>query len=156
MAKVLEQLVRMNGVDIYTTYGAFLVEDKRGGMDNITALLTPSKLKNETTVNIREEDGEKNASRLTSKNEARDVELNFAIVQRGKAEWMKKYIAFVEFLKKGKDGWLNVELPQLNLVLRMRYLTSSKFTPLSCLWVGGVQTHAAKFKVKFREPKPII
>lgn len=57
----------------------FLVEDKRGGMDNLTAILTPSKTKTDTAVNIREEDGEKYSSVLTPRNEARDVTLHFAL-----------------------------------------------------------------------------
>ena len=64
------------------------------------------------------------------------------------------HIAFINFLKKGKDGWLDIAFPQLNLTLRVRYTDSPKFTPLTYLWQEGV--HAGKFKVKFREPVPII
>ena len=42
MEKILGGLVLVNGTDIWSTYGVFLVEDKRGGMDNLTAILTPS------------------------------------------------------------------------------------------------------------------
>ncbi len=154
MANVLESLVKINDVDIYKQYSAFLVEDKRGGMENLMALLTPSKLKSETSVDIREEHGEKNSQVLTPRNEARDVELNFAITKQGKAEWLKTYITFIEFLKEGKNGWLDFELPQLDLHLHMRYQSSTKFTPLTYLWREGM--HAGKFKVKFREPRPII
>ena len=34
MEKILGGLVLVNGTDIWSTYGVFLVEDKRGGMDN--------------------------------------------------------------------------------------------------------------------------
>lgn len=77
MEKILGGLVLVNGTDIWSTYGVFLVEDKRGGMDNLTAILTPSKTKTDTAVNIREEDGEKYSSVLTPRNEARDVTLHF-------------------------------------------------------------------------------
>ena len=70
MEKILGGLVLVNGTDIWSTYGVFLVEDKRGGMDNLTAILTPSKTKTDTAVNIREEDGEKYSSVLTPRNEA--------------------------------------------------------------------------------------
>ena len=55
MDKILSGLVLVNGTDIWTEYGVFLAEEKRGGMDNLTAILTPSKAKKDTAVNIREE-----------------------------------------------------------------------------------------------------
>ena len=42
MAGILSGLVLVNGTDIWTEYGVFLVEDRRGGMENLTAILTPS------------------------------------------------------------------------------------------------------------------
>lgn len=59
MDNILTGLVLINGTDIWKEYGAFLAEEQRGGMDNLTAILTPSKLKSETAVDIREENGEK-------------------------------------------------------------------------------------------------
>ena len=44
-ADILGGLVLVNGTDIWTEYGVFLVEDRRGGMENLTAILTPSKAK---------------------------------------------------------------------------------------------------------------
>ncbi len=43
MGNILGGLVLVNGTDIWTEYGVFLVEDRRGGMENLTAILTPSK-----------------------------------------------------------------------------------------------------------------
>ncbi len=154
MDKILGGLVLVNGTDIWTIYGAFLVEDKRGGMDNLTAILTPSKAKADTAVDIREEDGEKYSAVLTPRNEARDVTLHFALYNKTQAGWLKKYFEFINFLKQGKDGWLDISFPQLDLTLHVKYADSPKFKPLTYLWKEGV--HAGKFKVKFREPKPII
>lgn len=154
MDRILGGLVLINDIDIWTEYGVFLVEDKRGGMDNLTAILTPSKAKADTAVDIREEDGEKYPTVLTPKNEARDVTLHFALYNRTQAGWLKKYFAFINFLKKGKDGWLDISFVQLGLTLRVKYSDAPKFKPLTYLWKEGV--HASKFKVKFREPKPII
>lgn len=154
MDKILGGLVLVNGADIWTIYGAFLVEDKRGGMDNLTAILTPSKAKADTAVDIREEDGEKYSAVLTPRNEARDVTLHFALYNKTQAGWLKKYFEFINFLKQGKDGWLDISFPQLDLTLHVKYADSPKFKPLTYLWKEGV--HAGKFKVKFREPKPII
>ena len=125
MEKILGGLVLVNGTDIWSTYGVFLVEDKRGGMDNLTAILTPSKTKTDTAVNIKTQAG-----------------------------WLKKYFEFINFLKKGRDGWLEISFPQLALTLRVKYTDCSKFQPLTYLWKEGA--HAGKFKVKFREPVPII
>ena len=101
MGNILSGLVLVNGTDIWTEYGVFLVEDRRGGMENLTAILTPSKAKKDTAVDIREEHGEKYSPVLTPRN-----------------------------------------------------ADCTKFTPLTYLWTEGV--HAGKFRVKFREPKPII
>ena len=154
MDKILGGLVLVNGTDIWTIYGAFLVEDKRGGMDNLTAILTPSKAKADTAVDIREEDGEKYSAVLTPRNEARDVTLHFALYNKTQAGWLKKYFEFSNFRKQGKDGWLAISFPQTGLTLHVKYADSPKFKPLTYLWKEGV--HAGKFKVKFREPKPII
>lgn len=40
MGNILSGLVLVNGTDIWTEYGVFLVEDRRGGMENLTAILT--------------------------------------------------------------------------------------------------------------------
>ena len=124
MADILGGLVLVNGTDIWTEYGVFLVEDRRGGMENLSAILTPSKTKKETAVDIREEDGEKYSAVLTPRNEARDVTLHFALYNKTKAGWLKKYFAFINFLKKGKDGWLDIAIHQLDLRLRVRYTDS--------------------------------
>ena len=154
MDKILSGLVLMNGTDIWTEYGVFLTEEKRGGMNNLKAILKPSKAKKDTAVNIREEQGEKYSSTLTPRNEPRDVTLTFALYNRTQAGWMKKYFAFINFLKQGDMGWIDVTFPQLDLTLHVKYSDSSDFTPLTYLWKEGV--HAGRFKVKFREPVPII
>lgn len=154
MEKILSGLVLVNGTDIWTAFGAFLVENKRGGMDNITSIMTPSATKEDVAVDIREEAGEKYSSTLTVRNKARDVELHFAIYAKTQAAWMENYFAFINFLKQGNGGWLDMSFPQLNVTLRVKYTQCSKFTPLTYLWTEGV--HAAKFKVKFREPVPVV
>lgn len=154
MDKILGGLVKINDVDIWTAYGVFLVEEKRGGMENLTAILSPSKTKKEVAVNIREADGEKYSDTLTPRNEARDVELHFALYAKTRAAWMQNYFGFINFLKQGTNGWLNIKFTQLSLTLRVKYSDSGKFRPLTYLWKEGV--HASRFKVKFREPEPII
>lgn len=82
------------------------------------------------------------------------MELTFALYNKSKSGWMQKYLAFVNFLKQGKNGWLEISLPQLSLTLHVRYEDSTKFKPFTYLWKEGV--HASRFKVKFREPNPVI
>ncbi len=154
MDKILGGLVVINGTDIWEEYGAFLTEEKSGGMDNLTAILTPSKAKEDTEVNIREEQGEKYSAVLVPRNEPRDVTLSFALTNATQVGWMNSYFAFINFLKQGKDGWLDIKLTQLGLTMHVKYKESTKFTPLTYLWKEGV--HAGRFKVKFREPVPII
>lgn len=151
-SEALRNLVVINGIDIWTEYGAFLTEEKKGGRDNITAIMSPSKVKSHVAVNIREENGSKYSSRLDVRNEERDVTLHFALFATTRTEWLSRYKAFMSFLKQGMDGWLDVRFPELDLTMRMFYVESSSYKPLTYLWKEGVQ--ASRFKVKFREPVP--
>lgn len=148
----LKNLVIINGKDIWTTFGAFLVEEKRGGRENLTAIMTPSKAKSHVAVNIREENGSQYSAVLDVKSEERDVTLHFALVADSRNEWLRKYREFIAFLKAGNNGWLSMRFSELDLTLRMFYVESSSYKPLSYLWKEGV--HASRFKVKFKEPEP--
>lgn len=150
--EALKGLVIINGKDIWTTFGAFLVEEKRGGRENLTAIMTPSKAKSHVAVNIREENGSQYSTALDVKSEERDVTLHFALVADSRSEWLRKYREFISFLKTGNNGWLSVRFPELDLTLRIFYVESSSYKPLSYLWKEGV--HASRFKVKFKEPEP--
>ena len=150
--EALKNLVIINGKDIWTEFGAFLTEEKKGGRENLTAIMTPSKVKSHVGVNIREENGSKYSTRLDVKNEERDVTLHFALFAGSKEEWLLRYRNFITFLKQGQDGWLSVNLPELDLTMRMFYVNCPGYKPLTYLWKEGVQ--ASRFKVTFREPKP--
>jgi len=148
----LKDLVIINGKDIWTEFGAFLTEEKKGGRENLTAIMTPSKVKGHVAVNIREENGSKYSSRLDVKNEERDVTLHFALFAESRSEWLMKYMEFISFLKEGENGWLNIRFPELGLTMRLFYVDCPGYKPLTYLWKEGV--HASRFKVKFREPVP--
>lgn len=154
METIIGGLFLVNGTDVWTEYGVFLTEEKRGGRDNLKAILSASKTKQHTAVDIRERNGEKYSEELTVANEARDVTLTFALYAPTKEEWLKNYMNFIAFLKSGNKGWLSLYFPQLEITMRVHYLECSGFTPLTYLWRAGVQ--AGRFKVKFREPEPII
>lgn len=154
MAHVLKGLVYINGVDIWQRYGVFLTEEKKGGRENLTAILTPSKVKEHVGVNIRELDGKKYSQHLTVTNQERDVTLHFAQYAQTRDAWLQNYMDFVQFLKTGDNGWLSVRFTELDLTLRMFYVDSSAYRALTYLWKEGVQ--ASRYKVRFREPAPII
>ena len=149
---ILSGLVTINGTDIWDAYGVFLTEERKGGMENLKAIMAPSKVKAHTGVDIREEDGKRYSTNLTVTSEERDVTLHFAQYASTKSVWMQKYAAFIQFLKTGNNGWLNVHFSELNLTLKMFYVECSDYKPLTYLWQEGVQ--ASRYKVKFREPDP--
>lgn len=151
-SEALKNLVIINGKDIWTEFGVFLTEEKKGGRENLTSIMTPSKVKTHVAVNIREENGSKYSSVLDVKNEERDVTLHFALFAESRSEWLQKYRDFITFLKEGENGWLSMRLPELSLTMRLFYVDCPGYKPLTYLWKEGV--HASRFKVKFREPVP--
>lgn len=156
MGNILSGLVLVNNTDIWVKYGAYLTEKKKGGRDNMKAILRASKVKEHIAVNIREENGRKYPTALTVVNEEREVSLYFALVADSTTEWWQKYREFIQFLKQGSNGWLDVKFPTLGITLRMFYLDCSDVEPLSDLWNEGKTKKASRFKVKFKEPNPIL
>lgn len=144
----------VNGTDIWDEYGVFLTEEKKGGRDNLNALLSASKTKGHVGVDLREENGKKYSQSLTVRNEERDLTLSFAQYAGSRSEWLSRYRAFIGFLKQGENGWLTLSFPTLGLELRVFYLSSSGFRGLTHLWSEGVQ--AGRYKVTFREPTPVL
>lgn len=154
MNGILGGQVIINGVDIWEEYGVFLTEDKRGDLTNLSSILTPSKPKAHTGVDIRERSGKSYSTRLDVANEERSVTLYFAQYATTKSTWLRKYADFIAFLKEGQDGWLQIEFPGLSLSMRVFCSSFSGYKPLTYLWREGVQ--ASKYKVTFTEPNPII
>ena len=74
---ILKGLLLINGTDVFTAYGAYLVEEKKGDNKNYSALLKPPAAKSHTAVSFRERDGEKLPDSLLPAWEARDVTLQF-------------------------------------------------------------------------------
>jgi len=148
--EVLKGLLYINGKDVFLTYGAYLAEEKDGDFTNYSALMKPYTMKGYTAVSFRENDGEELPEVLTPAFEPRDITLSFAIMATNKKDFMEKYAAFQLLLK---SGWLNLSLPELEKTFRVYYQSCSEWTSLTPLDSGMV---AAKFKIKFREPKPTI
>lgn len=154
MTKTLEGQVLVNGIDIWKEYGVFLTEEKKGGRENLNAILTPSKAKEHVGVDIREHNGKKYSQVLSPANVERDITLHFALYAATREVWLQKYMAFIRFLKAGDKGWLTVKFRELNLSIKVFFLDCSSYRSLTYLWKEGVQ--ASSFKVKFREPNPIL
>ncbi len=145
----------INDIDIYTTYGAFLAEERRGGRNNLNEILKASKVKEQTGVDIHENRGTEYPEVLNVQNLQRDFTLTFAITAATRALWIEKYMLFIQFLKSGQAGWLTMNFQTLGpLTIRCFYLNSTDMSTLSYIWLEGQQ--AALFKVTFREPKPTI
>lgn len=144
----------VNGIDIWKEYGVFLTEEKKGGRENLNAILTPSKAKEHVGVDIREHNGKKYSQVLSPANVERDITLHFALYAATREVWLQKYMAFIRFLKTGDKGWLTVKFRELNLSVKVFFLDCSSYRSLTYLWKEGVQ--ASSFKVKFREPNPIL
>ena len=151
---ILNGLVLINGTDIWQRYGVFLAEERKGGRENLTAIMTASKVKDHVGVDIREQNGKRYSQSLVVRNQERDVTLHFAQYASTKSDWLQNYMDFIQFLKTGNNGWLNIEFTELSLMLRVFYVESTAYRPLTYLWKEGVQ--ASRYKVKFREPNPII
>lgn len=146
-------LVKVNGKDLWTTYGVFLRESRKGGRENLNALLSAAKMKENVAVDIREQDGESYSAQLTQKRCGRDVTLQFAIYATTAAAFVSQYRNFLNFLRTGNNGWLSFVFPTLNLTLNMFVKEfPGNFTAISDLWNSGEQCGA--FKVTFREPVP--
>lgn len=145
-------LVKVNSIDLWTTYGVFLRESRKGGRENLNALLSAAKMKENVAVDIREQDGESYSSQLTQKRCGRDVTLQFAIYATTAAGFVRQYSNFLNFLRTGNNGWLKFVFPTLDNLTMDMFVKEfpSNFTAISDLWNSGEQCGA--FKVTFREP----
>ena len=148
----LTGLLTINGKDVWTEFGAFLAEEKRGGRENLTAILAPAKAKGHVGVDFRERNGTGYSGKLETRSEERDVTLQFALHAGTRREWLDRYRAFIAFLKRGEDGWLLMRFPGLGLTMRVFYVECTSYKPLTSLWEEGAQ--AGRFKVRFKEPEP--
>ncbi len=147
---ILNGLLMINDIDPWVEYGAFLVEDKPGDMKNYSELLKPSAVKSQKEVSLREHDGVKVPDEIVQTWEARDVTLQFCIFAADRKEFHERYSGFVNMLRTGEKGWLDIYLPELSRHFRMYYKECSEYKQLTD-FEGEV---AGRFSVKLREPNP--
>ncbi len=151
MKDIMEGLLYINGRDVWTDFGAWLTEDKERETKNYSALQKPPATKSHVAVSFREQDGEKLPKKLMQKWEPRDITLKFAISASDKASFLARRDSFIKFLKDGADGWLDMEVPELGRPYHTYYKDCSDYEHLEDIGDGLV---AARFTVKFHEPKP--
>ncbi len=149
---IMSGLLLINGRDAWEDFGAWLTEDKEGDTRNYSALQRIPGTKKPAAVSFEEEDGENLPAKLARSWEPRDITLRFAIAADNAAQFRARREAFVSYLKEGEDGWLELEVPELGKTYRVYYDDCSDYEHLVDL-NGGV---AARFSVRFREPKPVV
>lgn len=141
----------INGVDIYERYGAFLAfVSGDDPLANYTALLAPPEVKEQRKVDYAEVDGARLPTTLTQRWKEREIPLQFCIVAKDRAQFETLYYGFLNFLKDGDRGWLNISIKQLSRTWRV-YLR--RITPYKQLtdFDGEV---LATFTAVFEEPNP--
>lgn len=138
--------LKMNNVDVWAQYRAFLCELSVTDHTNMNELQKSPKMKPYTAVSFREFDGEELPDVLPSpRYEAIDRTLQFCIIGTSQADRKTKYNAFVTALKA---GWLTLEVKDVR-IYKVYYQEQSGIT-----WYNDSSVLACIFKVKFREPKP--
>lgn len=146
--KVEEGYLIINGTDM-ATYGCMLYEENATDHTNYDSLMKPPKMKEYTSVNYRELDGEELPETLMPRYEARDITLKMAIVADTRTQWYANHKAVLALLK---SGWLTLSVPEISMSFKVylkEYTKHSQFTPLR-----STGQQVAGFTVVFREPKP--
>ncbi len=147
---ILEGLLYINNVDIYQKYGAFLAEKTNGGHENYDTLFAPAAIKEQVSIDIREEDGEKLPDTLDIVFKPRDVVLFFAIKASSRADFLKRRTDFIQFLRTGNKGWLEFRLTEIEKTFRFYVKDFPSWEQLAF----ADDFSGARFQVTFREPKP--
>lgn len=147
---ILRGLLLINDIDPYEAFGAFLAEEDKDSMTNYEQLLKAPELKPLQKVDYREEDGVRLPTILNQKWKEREVKLTFAMVAESVAQFEQKFFDFLNFLKDGNNGWLTIQIPELNRSWRMYMVNCSRYEQVSDM-TGEV---VARFTVTFEEPQP--
>lgn len=139
---------KMNNVDVWMQHRAFLCELSPTDHNNMDELNKSPKMKPYTAVSYREIDGEELPEVLPSpRYEAIDRILQFCIIGTSQDDRQDKYNAFMEAMK---TGWLTIDVKGVR-IYKMYYQEQS-----GVAWYNDPGTPACVFKVKFREPKPVV
>lgn len=111
--------------------------------DAINTLITPAPMKDYISNESRLEHG----SRVISSNAkvaSREVSIPFLIEGTSRADFIRKYMSFVDELYKGT---IALYIPELNKTFTLLYLSCGKY--------GSYGDCKAKLMVKFTDPNPV-
>lgn len=138
----------MDGVDIWTTYRAFLCESE-GEHTNMDALLRMPKAKDVTTVDFREHNGVELPENPDLKLNSIERTLQFMIVATGAAQRLTLYRAFLSALMTGVKACMVKDYRTYNLLYQDM--------PSDPQWYNGLDgKFAVRFSIKFLEASPTV
>ena len=148
----------INGKDAWTEYSAFLCEDRPEDSTNVTELLKPPEMKEYTAVDFRERNGEELPQQLPlPRCKPRDLTLYQATGQRNFLDIAIRYalsgcearrLALMQALIQ---GWVTLRVKGISIEYRLYYKSA---TPADILTDAFDGSTVARWKMKFREPKP--
>lgn len=149
--EMLKGQCTINGVDIYEQYGAFLAYTSGDDpLANYTALLTPPEVKDQRKVDYAEDNGVRLPASLMQRWKEREFALQFCIIADSREQYESRYYGFLNFLKDGDDGWLNLSIKQLSRAWRIYLRRVAPYKQLTS-FEGEV---CATFTAVFEEPNP--
>lgn len=128
--------------DIYTRYGMIL------DSSTVTALMTPPPVKTMLEKNSRLEHG-KTVITSNVRMDARDVQLTFGITAPTLAEFIRRYNAFCDELKKG-EMTLTIKITEGSTYVTTTY----NLVYVSCSQYSEYNGRLGKFVLKMQEPNP--
>lgn len=135
--------VTIDTIDIWTTYGAFLLKGSYDG------LMKPAKRKASLTNNWADQNG-LDIDLSAPKYEAKEADLNFIISAANETEWWTRYNAFFTLLKGAGERSLFVhELEKTFLVYYIDTVSYSQLTKIK-----SVNQVAAQFTIKLGIANP--
>ena len=142
--------LKINNVDAWTSYDAFLCETSAGSHTNMDELMKAPKMKPYTSIEYRERTGEELPDVLPEPHfEGRDITLQIGILSPTRATWIAKYNALLAALRA---GWLTIVVKDIGTYkVYLKEYSSASVLPLSTTSSGKVY---GSFKIKFREPDP--
>ena len=139
----------INGKDAWTEYSAFLCEDSPEDSTNMAELLKPPEMKEYTAVDFRERNGEELPEQLPlPRCKARDLTLYLAVYASSLSEFETRRLALMQALMQ---GWVTLRVKGIAMEYRLYYKAA---TPADILTDALDGTAVARWKIKFREPKP--
>ena len=135
--------VTIDTIDIWTTYGAFLLQGSYDG------LMRPPKRKASLSNNWPEQNGLE-IDLAAPKYESKEADLSFILSASGEAEWWTRYDAFFTLLKLPGERSLFVK--ELDKTFLVYYIEVASYEQLTT--IKSVSKVVARFTVKFGIANP--